>query len=80
MSDYNDLFDRMVSELRKESPKKCQSCELLFASFRDGDKGEGWYMDCETKPDCYQSGVKLKRFSKPYKWVYYTLLSRSKTT
>jgi hypothetical protein len=53
--DYmQDLFDKMISDLRKGSPIKCQSCELLFAEFRDGDKGEGWYMDCETKPECYQ--------------------------
>ena len=49
-----DGFDEMMKELRKEAPVKCQSCECLEANFRDGDKGQGWYMDCYTKPDCYQ--------------------------
>lgn len=47
-------FEQMISDLRKEAPAKCQSCECLFANYRDGAQGTGWYMDCETKPDCYQ--------------------------
>jgi hypothetical protein len=45
-------LEEYLDELRKQSPAKCQTCELLYADF--SFKKGGWEYKCETAPDCYQ--------------------------